>query len=148
MPSQQYEMKMNFNNPHFNILQLSDIHMSMVDDLDYHLSFVDLTIKIQNFFKFVRNDLSDTFIILTHNFRLVVSRFITVKVNSKHISDVFLGKSIGTDMCLTSGSRQFQIKKLCLVEILEQRLTRHKSCASVWKREIRPMQRNFIVQFI
>lgn len=45
MPSQQYEMKMNFNHTHFNILQLSDIHMSMVDDLDYHLSFVDLTIK-------------------------------------------------------------------------------------------------------
>lgn len=43
--SAQYEMQLDFNKAHFNILQLSDIHLSLSDDVDYHLSFVDLTVQ-------------------------------------------------------------------------------------------------------
>ena len=43
--SQDYLMKMDFKNPHFNILQFSDIHFSLSDDLDYHFKFLDLSIE-------------------------------------------------------------------------------------------------------
>lgn len=43
--SAEYLMKLDFKNPHFNILQMSDIHLSHVDDLEYHFRFMDLTLK-------------------------------------------------------------------------------------------------------
>ena len=43
--SQEYLMKLEFKKAHFNILQMSDIHFSLSDDLDYQFKFLDLSIK-------------------------------------------------------------------------------------------------------
>lgn len=43
--SQEYLMKLDFKNAHFNILQMSDVHLSLSDDLDYQFKFMDLSVS-------------------------------------------------------------------------------------------------------